>query len=71
MLAGLGVRHVGARAAQTLATHFGTIEQLSAASLDELQNFKIDGKPSGIGSEIAGSLYSFCNRKSASTSSPT
>ncbi len=59
VLAGLGVRHVGARAAQTLARHFGDIDKLKAASLDELQNFTVSGKPSGIGTEIAGSLHQF------------
>ncbi len=59
VLAGLGIRHVGARAAQTLARYFGDIDKLTTATLDELQNFTIDGKPSGIGTEIAGSLHQF------------
>jgi DNA ligase (NAD+) len=37
LLYGLGIRHVGERGAQVLADHFGSIEAIERASLDELQ----------------------------------
>ncbi|HEY0019231.1 MAG TPA: NAD-dependent DNA ligase LigA [Longimicrobium sp.] len=37
VLFGLGVRHVGEIAAQTLARHFGSMERLSAASIEEIE----------------------------------
>jgi DNA ligase (NAD+) len=37
LLYGLGIRHVGERAAQVLADAFGSMEALTAASVDELQ----------------------------------
>jgi DNA ligase (NAD+) len=37
VLFGLGVRHVGEIAAQTLARHFGSMERLSAASTEEIE----------------------------------
>lgn len=37
LLFGLGIRHIGERAAQVLATRFGSIDRLRAATLDELQ----------------------------------
>ena len=37
LLFGLGIRHIGERAAQVLAAAFGSIDRLSAASVDELQ----------------------------------
>jgi DNA ligase (NAD+) len=36
LLAGLGIRHVGGRAAEVLAGHYGTIDKLAAASEEEL-----------------------------------
>ena len=36
LLLGLGIRHVGARTAQALAGHFGTLDAIAAASTDEL-----------------------------------
>ena len=36
LLFGLGIRHVGARAAQTLAEHFETIDLITSATRDEL-----------------------------------
>lgn len=59
VLAALGIRHVGSRAAQTLARQFGSIDALLAASVDQLQNFELDGQPSGIGPEIAASVFAF------------
>jgi DNA ligase (NAD+) len=37
LLYGLGIRHVGERGAQVLADHFGTVANIQAASLEELQ----------------------------------
>ncbi|MEH7223363.1 NAD-dependent DNA ligase LigA [Bacillus sp. JJ1566] len=36
LLFGLGIRHVGAKAAKTLAQHFETMDKLQAATLEEL-----------------------------------
>ena len=36
LLFGLGIRHVGAKAARTLAMHFGSMERLAQATYDEL-----------------------------------
>jgi DNA ligase (NAD+) len=51
LLFGLGIRHVGAEAAQLLARHFGTLDTLAAASLDEI------GEVHGIGPVIAQSVH--------------
>jgi DNA ligase (NAD+) len=40
LLYGLGIRHVGERGAQVLADHFGSIDDIAAASLDELQRVR-------------------------------
>ena len=37
LLYGLGIRHVGERGAQVLADHFGSVADIQAASLEELQ----------------------------------
>ncbi|MBP9827784.1 NAD-dependent DNA ligase LigA [Patescibacteria group bacterium] len=49
----LGIRHVGAQTAFTLASTFGTIEALAAASLEELQNSP------DVGAVVAQSLHDF------------
>src|ERR1700676_2082991 len=58
---GLGIRFVGARTAQFLAEHFGSMEALASASLDELQNVN------EVGPRIAESIVEFfsiaANRK--------
>ena len=36
LIFGLGIRHVGERASEVLAAHFGTLERLMAASIEEL-----------------------------------
>lgn len=36
LIAGLGIRHIGEHSAEVLASHFGTLERLQAASVDEL-----------------------------------
>lgn len=40
MLYGLGIRHVGERGAQVLADHFGSVDAIAGASLDELQRVR-------------------------------
>jgi DNA ligase (NAD+) len=50
LLVGLNIRHVGAHVAQVLASAFGSIDALAAASEDE-----IDAVP-GIGPEIAATV---------------
>ena len=59
VLVGLGIHHVGSTAARVLAEHFGSIDALIAASFDDIADFRVDGRPSGIGPEIAKSLHTF------------
>ena len=40
LLYGLGIRHVGERGAQVLADHFGSIDEIARASLEELQQVR-------------------------------
>lgn len=53
LLVALGIRHVGERAARVLATRFGSLEALAAASRDELAQL------SGIGPVIAASVANY------------
>jgi DNA ligase (NAD+) len=53
LLFGLGIRHVGAQAAQLLAKHFGTMDALAAASVEQL------GAVRGIGDIIAQSVATY------------
>jgi DNA ligase (NAD+) len=53
LLNALAIRHVGQRVAQILAQHFGSMEALEAATLDEL------GNVNEIGPTIAQSVYDF------------
>ena len=53
LVAAIGIRHVGERAAKLLAQRFGSLAALELASEDELQ-----GVP-GIGPTIAGSVVAF------------
>src|SRR4051812_9513114 len=53
LLHALGIRHVGAIAAQLLAQHFGTMEKLMKASADEILNVR------GIGSTIAEGVVTY------------
>lgn len=53
LLYGLGIRHVGERGAQVLAAHFGSIEAIANASLDELQQVR------EIGPVLAASVRSW------------
>jgi len=59
VLAGLGIRHVGGRAAQILAEHYGSIDAMIEASRADLEQFEVHGEKSGIGPEIAESVYNF------------
>lgn len=59
VLAGLGIRHVGGRASQILSENFGNIDNLTAATEDQISEFEVDSEKSGIGPEIAKSLYQF------------
>lgn len=54
LLFGLGIRHVGAQAAQLLARHFGSLDAMMAASPEQL------GEVRGIGDIIAASVASYC-----------
>ena len=53
LLVGLSIRHVGAETARALAIHFGTMEALQLATLEELQGV------SGIGPIVAESVFAF------------
>jgi DNA ligase (NAD+) len=48
---GLGIRHVGERTAKTLAHHFGSIETIAHASVEELEQVN------EIGPEVASSVH--------------
>ena len=53
LLNGLGILHVGETVAEKLAEHFGTLEALRAASLEDLQGV------AGIGPSVAESVRAF------------
>ena len=53
MIYGLGIRMVGERTAQFLAEHFGSMEALASASLEELQGVN------EVGPKIAESIAEF------------
>ena len=53
VLAALNIRHVGSSTADLLADHFGDMEKIASASVDELQEVE------GIGPELAASLRTF------------
>lgn len=53
LLAGLGIHHVGTRVAFVLASHFGSLEAIAAASVEELSNVH------EIGPVIAESVHDF------------
>lgn len=58
-LAALGIRHVGSTASRILAEHYRTIDAMIEATEDDIASFQVNGKESGIGPEIAKSLYGF------------
>ncbi|HEX2601914.1 MAG TPA: NAD-dependent DNA ligase LigA [Gemmatimonadaceae bacterium] len=53
LLHALGIRHVGSIAAQVLAQHFGTLDDLTNASADDILNVR------GIGSIIADGVVAY------------
>jgi DNA ligase (NAD+) len=53
VLAALGIRFVGERTAVFLAEHFGSMERIAAAELDELQDAE------EVGPKVAESIYQF------------
>lgn len=53
LLFGLGIRHVGAKAAKTLAQHFETIDRLQVATAEELEAIN------EIGHKMADSIVSY------------
>jgi DNA ligase (NAD+) len=53
VLAALGIRHVGINTAELLAEHFGTMDAIAQASIEELQEVE------GIGPEVATSVYNW------------
>jgi DNA ligase (NAD+) len=57
LLYGLGIRFVGEQTAQILASDFGSIDAIAAASEQELQQSE------GIGTEVAGSVRLFFTQK--------
>ena len=59
VLSGLGVRHVGKTASRILVEQYQSIEKLTVATQEEIATFQIDGRESGIGTEIAASLCTF------------
>lgn len=63
VLAGLGIHHIGSTAARVVAEHFGSIDALVAAPLDQISTLKTSGALSGIGTEIAGSLHTFLHSR--------
>lgn len=57
LLAALGIRHVGGRAAEILAEHYGDIDALAFAGIAELQDIH------EIGEKIAASVFRFFHDK--------
>jgi DNA ligase (NAD+) len=57
LLTGLGIRFVGTQTAQILASDFGSIDAIEAASLEELQQSE------GIGPEVGSSVHLFFQQK--------
>ena len=53
LLYGLGIRHVGERGAQVLADHFGSVDAIENATLDQLESVR------EIGPVLAASVRSF------------
>ena len=57
LLYGLGIRHVGEATARDLARHFGTMEALRAATLEEIQRVP------DVGPTVAASVHGFFREK--------
>ena len=58
LLYGLGIRHVGERGAQVLADHFGSVDAIENASLEELEQVR------EVGPVLAASVRSFFDGES-------
>ena len=58
LLYGLGIRHVGERGAQVLADHFGSVDAIENATLEELEQVR------EIGPVLAASVRSFFDGES-------
>jgi DNA ligase (NAD+) len=56
----LGIRHVGERTAELLAEHFGSLERLRAASVDELAEVE------GVGPVLAEAVHHFLHSQGGS-----
>ncbi|KHF28194.1 DNA ligase [Anoxybacillus sp. BCO1] len=54
---GLGIRHVGAKAAKTLAEHFETMERLQQATKEELTAIH------EIGEKMADSIVTYFSKR--------
>ncbi|MFH1433705.1 MAG: NAD-dependent DNA ligase LigA [Candidatus Uhrbacteria bacterium] len=52
-LVALGIRHVGSQGAADIADHFGTLEKLEQASVEELEQLP------GVGQKVAASIHEF------------
>ena len=61
LLFGLGIRHVGQTAAQLLARHFGTMDALSSATVEDILALR------GIGETIAEAVVAYFHDPSAAT----
>ncbi|KQL51433.1 aromatic ring-opening dioxygenase LigA [Heyndrickxia shackletonii] len=59
LLFGLGIRHVGAKAAKTLAQRFDTLDQLMSATKEELTGVQ------DIGEKMADSIYTYFENEDA------
>lgn len=57
VLTGLGIRFVGSQTAAILAGDFGSVDEIAAASVDELQ------RSEGIGPEVASSVHLFFQQR--------
>src|SRR5690606_15941097 len=55
----LGILHVGQQTARDLATHFGSLDQIKKASLEELMEVE------GIGDKVANSIHQYFDSESA------
>lgn len=59
VLSGLGIRHVGSTVSKILAKHYRSIDAMQSATEEDIRTFKVGGEESGIGPEIAASLFHF------------
>jgi DNA ligase (NAD+) len=59
---GLGITHVGAAVAKDLAAHFGTLEALAGAKVEDFLREKKESVIEGIGETVAGSILEAFNQ---------